>query len=156
MTSWSQKTKQPDELQHESACEVSQERDKSYYGICFLLLKKRDILKRNSVWPVYAKIILALEYTSLPTAKGSLITNQSGSEQTFALTLVSLRYRASHTSLTSWTFTKTWYEYQYIDAQRHIQDILDEQWRKHKESNQYPQNLSYVLSYFMSGCKVEE
>lgn len=82
-------------------------------------LKKRDTVKWNSVWPVYAKITLAFEYTLLPIAKGSLITNQSGLEQTFALTLVLLRYSASHTLLTR-TF-QTWYEYQYINAWRHIQ-----------------------------------
>lgn len=34
----SQKVKPPNVLQHESAGEVSQERDRSYYGICFFLL----------------------------------------------------------------------------------------------------------------------
>lgn len=62
----------------------------------FLFLKKREIVKWYSVWPVYLTVILALEYTSLPTAKGSPITNQWGLEQTFALPLILLRYSASH------------------------------------------------------------
>lgn len=117
---WSQKTKLPDMCYNMSpVCWWINKETKVIMAFVFLLFKKRDILKWYSVWPVYLKVILATEYTLLPIAKGSLITNQSGLEQTFALTLILLRYSASH-AVQTWPTFQTWYDYQDINAWKHI------------------------------------